>query len=118
MTAFALICVSAVTLALSEGQVERLAQAIFRAEGGAKTSFPYGIKSIPIRGKTPSERQNYARKICKNTIRKNYFRWSKAGKPGNFIDWLGDRYCPPQIDKDGNKNWKKNVRFFLREQIK
>jgi hypothetical protein len=45
-----------------------------------------------------------------NTIRNNHTRWIRAGKPGKFLDFLADRYCPKSADPVGNRNWKKNVR--------
>ncbi|MEK6818489.1 MAG: hypothetical protein AABY10_00990, partial [Nanoarchaeota archaeon] len=41
---------------------EAIVNAIYYAEGGAKTRFPYGIKSINTFGN-----KDYARKICLNT---------------------------------------------------
>ena len=46
------------------------------------------------------------------TIVKNRHRWKTAGRPGKFIDFLADRYCPAAVDPQGNENWKINVRFF------
>ena len=47
------------------------------------------------------------------TIVKNRRRWQRAGCEGDFIDFLGDRYCPKQADEQGNFNWKKNVRYWF-----
>ena len=85
----------------------RLADAIYWAEGGPKTRWPYGITSVKVRDAA------HARKVCLTTIRNNWSRWERAGRPGNFIDFLADRYCPPSADPAGNRNWKRNVRFFL-----
>jgi len=49
-------------------------------------------------------------KVCLNTIRNNHRRWEAAGKPGKFLDFLADRYCPKSADPVGNRNWKKNVK--------
>lgn len=46
------------------------------------------------------------------TVRKNRLRWQKAGKPSDFIIFLADRYCPKECDAVGNKNWKKNVKYW------
>ncbi len=46
------------------------------------------------------------------TIVKNRLRWTAAGRLGEFIDFLGDRYCPPEVDLQGNINFKRNVKFF------
>ena len=81
----------------------RIADAIYRAEGGAKAKAPYGILSIPVRD------AKHARQICLNTIKNNHKRWIAAGRPGSFIDFLADRYCPASVDPVGNRNWKRNV---------
>ena len=45
------------------------------------------------------------------TIVKNRQRWLRAGKPGDFITFLGLRYCPPSVDPEGHKNWVRNVKI-------
>ena len=82
----------------------RIADAIYRVEGGRKAKAPYGILSI----KVSSEQQ--ARKICINTICNNHARWIDAGRPGKYLDFLADRYCPKSADPVGNRNWKRNIR--------
>jgi len=37
---------------------------------------------------------------------------SVAKNKEEFIDFLGDRYCPIAADPQGNKNWKTNVKYF------
>ena len=88
----------------SDIDAERIADAIYRVEGGPKAKVPYGILSIPVRDEA------HARRICLNTIRNNHKRWIKAGRPGDYLDFLADRYCPPSADPVGNRNWKRNVR--------
>lgn len=83
---------------------ERIADAIYRVEGGAKARVPYGILSIPVKNEA------HARRICLNTIRNNHKRWIAAGKPGDYLDFLADRYCPPSVDPKGNRNWKRNIK--------
>ena len=54
------------------------------------------------------------------TVRKNFGRYVRAGRPGNFVDYLADRYCPASVDPVGNSNWKRNVSAWfnkLRYQI-
>ena len=49
------------------------------------------------------------------TIQKNWDRWQKAGAKGEFIVFLGNRYCPVGADNDPhglNKHWIKNVTKF------
>lgn len=84
--------------------VERLANAIYRAEGGAKTSHPYGILAH-YKHTTP-------RQACINTINHQLKHWN--GK-GDFIEFLGKTYCPigAKNDPQGlNKNWVRLVKYF------
>ena len=86
---------------------ERLADAIYRAEGGAKAKKPYGILSIPVRDEA------HARRICINTINNNVKRWEKAGRPGDYIEFLARRYAPVGASNDPNglnHNWVRNVK--------
>ncbi len=83
----------------------QIANAIYLAEGGAKTNHPYGILT---KYKTTTPRQ-----ACINTIKHARKDWN--GK-GDFIVFLGSRYCPIGAKNDPtglNKNWVKNVKFFL-----
>lgn len=83
--------------------------AIFLAEGGENTRYPYGVKSVH----TSSKQQ--AREIAARTIENNYVRWWQSGCTNSFVDFLGDRYCPSSVDPIGNINWKRNVKYFLRK---
>ena len=98
-----------ILLALPAGAIDadRIADAIYRVEGGAKAKVPYGILSIPVKNEA------HARRICLNTIRNNHKRWIAAGKPGDYLDFLADRYCPPSVDPAGNRNWKHNIKSLL-----
>jgi hypothetical protein len=96
---FTLVATNAIAL-----DANRIADAIYRVEGGAKAKAPYGILSVKVANAAE------ARKVCLNTIRNNHTRWIRAGKPGKFLDFLADRYCPKSADPVGNRNWKKNVR--------
>ena len=90
--------------------VERLATAIYKAEGGAKTRHPYGILA-KYKHTTP-------RQACINTIVHKYMDWVSAGNPGRFIDYLASRYAPVGAKNDPNglnKNWVKNVEYFYNE---
>jgi hypothetical protein len=87
---------------------DKIADAIYRAEGGTQARVPYGILTVKV-GNTAQ-----ARHACLTTIRNNWQRWHQAGRPGDFIDFLGDHYCPPSVDPVGNANWKHNVKFFTR----
>jgi len=84
--------------------VDRLANAIYKAEGGSKTRYPYGILT---KYKTTTPRQ-----ACINTIKHALRDWN--GK-GDFIKFLGARYCPVGAKNDPkglNKNWVKNVTYY------
>jgi hypothetical protein len=81
---------------------ERLADAIYKAEGGAKTAHPYGIM---VRYKVTTPRQ-----ACINTV-KHALRDYKGPEDG-FIAFLGSRYAPIGASNDPanlNIHWVKNV---------
>lgn len=84
----------------------QIADAIWYSEGGEKAKVPYGILSV---------KTSEPRKICLNTIRNHRIRHAKHSCELDFITCLGNRYCPLQVDKQGNKNWIKNVKFFLKK---
>lgn len=100
-----------------------IANAIYYAEGGNKTAYPYGIKSLKYENRTDKElsKEQWARKICLNTIKNNRKRFSKQEKYTDFIDFLGSRYCPIQgkhltnDEKKFNIYWVKNVKLFLKK---
>lgn len=96
---------SAIAEKLDAAIAERLVNAIYKIEGGDRTKYPYGIKSIDTKGDKEA-----ARRICLNTINRNYSRWIKAGKPGSYLDFLGNRFCPAVDDPEGNRNWRKNIK--------
>jgi hypothetical protein len=83
---------------------DQIANAIYLAEGGAKTAHPYGILT-KYKVTTP-------RQACINTIAHAKRDWN--GK-GDFISFLGNRYCPVGCDNDNGTNqyWIKNVHYFL-----
>ena len=89
---------------------EQLANAIFKAEGGYKARYLYGIVSV----KYSNEAE--ARRICLNTIRNNRARFENQEKFDDYLEFLASRYCPIGADNDPrglNVNWLKNVRYFL-----
>ena len=90
---------------------DTIVNAIYLAEGGAKTKYPYGILSIDTKGDVA-----YARKICYNTVRNNKVRFNNQEKYTDYIEFLGSRYCPIGAENDPkglNKNWVKNVKYFI-----
>ena len=51
---------------------------------------------------------------CASSIVKARKRWLTAGKPEDFITFMGRRYCPPN-DHPLNKNWVKNVKYWFKK---
>ena len=100
-----LLLVSSCTLAHANEpiNVNKLANAIYIAEGGAKTRHPYGILA-KYKVTTP-------RQACINKIKSALKRWNGRG---DFIAFLGKTYCPVGAFNDPtglNRNWVKNVRY-------
>lgn len=84
----------------------QLCNAIFLAEGGYKAQYLYGIRSVHYKDETE------ARKICLNTIRNNRKRFLNQTKYKDYLEFLANRYCPVSAHPL-NKNWLKNVKYFL-----
>ena len=97
----------------------QIVNAIFLAEGGYHARYPYGIRSISC------STMEACRQICKNTVRNNRKRFAKISNTyiGNFITYLGNRYCPTkgrtltQNEVSLNQYWIKNVTYFLERGI-
>ena len=84
---------------------EQIANAIYKAEGGTKTSHPYGILAH-YKKTTP-------RQACLNTIAHAKRDWNGQG---DFIRFLQTRYAPIGVANDPrglNRNWYGNVTKFL-----
>lgn len=92
---------------LSHAEMARIADAIYVVEGGKKTRYPYGIKSVPVSG------AHEARAVCLRTIQNAHTDWLIDGQPGDYIRYLARRYCPPQADPVGHRNWLRNIRARL-----
>jgi hypothetical protein len=91
--------------------VERLADAIYKAEGGARAKYPYGILT---KYKTTTPRQ-----ACINTIRNQMKRHAAHDCGKDYLTCLRDRYCPLNAKNDPkglNKNWLKNVKYFYNKK--
>ena len=91
---------------------EQIVRAIYLAEGGEKTKYPFGIRSVKCDGYKDCE------KVCYNTVKNNRKRykeyWHKSYP--DFLSFLASRYCPIGAENDPtnlNRHWIKNVRFFL-----
>lgn len=88
----------------------KLADAIFKAEGGYTTKHPYGILVV--------YKHTSPRQACINTINHALKDWNGQG---DFIEFLGSRYCPIGAKNDPtglNKNWVKNVRYFYEKTLR
>jgi hypothetical protein len=88
----------------------RIVDSIYLAEGGAKAKKPFGILSVPCYD------YETCRIIAYNTVRNNYRRWQAAGESGEYLEFLAQRYAPLGAANDPrglNKNWIRNVRYFL-----
>ena len=87
---------------------DQIANAIYKAEGGSKTNYPYGIL-VKYKHTTP-------RQACLNTIKSAQKRFAKQSNEQDFIHFLSITYCPIGAANDPtglNKNWIKNVKYFL-----
>ena len=84
-----------------------LVDAIYQAEGGPKAKVPYGLIYSGWCKAEPGWCKYYASEI----VSIKYAQWERRGKPGEFIDYLGDSYCPESAHPL-NKHWKKNVKKF------
>lgn len=107
--AIALLFVTAcaVQASLTQAEADRLANAIYHIEGGTKTRYPYGIKSV----KTSNPRA-----VCLRTIQNAHNDWLLYGRTRHtdFLAYLALRYCPPESDPVGHRNWLPNIRARLR----
>ena len=92
-----------------------IVNAIYKSEGGSNTKYPYGIVSIDTNGN-----EEYARKICYNTVRNNKKRFKNQSIYNDYIEFLGSRYAPIGVSNDPtnlNKNWIKNVKYFINQEV-
>lgn len=98
---------------LNNNDLNKIADAIYRVEGGSQIKYPYGIRSINTHGDI-----NKAKQICLNTIKLNFIRWNH-NKSIDFLTFLSERYCPTRgnnltiAEKKCNKYWLLNLRKIL-----
>lgn len=95
-------------------QLNKIADGIYIAEGGDKARVPFGILTVKVKDKAD------ARKICINTITKNYQRWANNNKPDDFIIFLGSKYAPIGAKNDPkglNKSWVYNLKRILGKEF-
>lgn len=99
--------------AWAEGQpdFDQLAQAIYKAEGGAKTAHPYGILA--------HYKHTSPKQACLNTIKHRWAEWAvlspqaRLAYPEGYLRYLQASYSPlgAKNDPSGlNVNWYNNVR--------
>jgi hypothetical protein len=86
----------------------RMLRAIYLAEGGAEAKVPFGVLSVPV------DSYEEAREVALRSIRHNWRDWVYAGKPGDFVDFMARRWVPVSNDPVGNRNWRRNVKFFMK----
>ena len=89
---------------------EQIVNAIFKAEGGYKATYLYGIRSISYQNEAE------ARRICFNTVRNNRKRFANQTIHKEYLNFLASRYCPVGAKNDPNnlnQHWIGNVRYFL-----
>lgn len=108
--------------AFADPDYEALANAIYKAEGGAKTKHPYGILK---RYKTTTSRQACIN-TCKHAYRDYLVAVAKApqiaskGPRMAFLAFLANRYAPIGAKNDPtglNRNWLKNVSHFYNGDV-
>lgn len=88
--------------------------AIRHAENGA-AGKEYGVLGPGVRRDMERRGATYRPQAgwCAATVQKTFDRWVKAGEPGMFIEYLGNRYCPVGAANDPtglNANWQRNVK--------
>ena len=106
---FAILWVLFVSLYIcyaDEYSTQEICNAIYIIEGGEKTNYPYGIKSVQCNGKKECEQ------VCKNTIENNRKRFAKQTKEKEFLKFLQSRYCPDSVK--GCETWLPNLKFYLK----
>ena len=91
---------------INEYSKEDICKAIYIIEGGDKTKYPYGIKSVFCEGKED------CKQVCYNTIINNKGRYLDYGYKTHktYLEFLASRYCP---EGDLCKNWLPNLKYYL-----
>ena len=106
-----LIMTLAVTGYAAEPDFNKLADAVFLAEGGSKAKVPYGIFFKGCTKQSP----DYCRRIAINTFKSSYKRYLSSNSSLPFISYLASSYAPVGAKNDPsglNKYWIKNVSYF------
>lgn len=111
MTTLALLLVAFSLQAVPPaGFADRMADAIYIAEGGSKTKWPYGVKSIKARNAA------HARQITINSVNNNWRRWEAAKQSEPFVKFMARRWVPESADPRGHANWVKNVNSLMNQK--
>jgi len=97
-------------------QLAPIVAAIRHAENGS-AGREYGVLGDGVKRDMKRKGDTYRPQAgwCAATVQKTYDRWVKAGKPGDFITFLGRRYCPVGAENDPNglnRNWVRNVKHW------
>ena len=99
-------------VASHEIEAGKVADAIYRAEGGARAKVAYGVLSVKVRN------AQEARQVCLNSVMNSRARWEKAGRPGDWLEFMAARWIPVSADPVGHRNWLRNVRAILKNHTK
>lgn len=86
--------------------VPKIAAAVKVAENNPRN---HGVLSVAT---------NNPSKVLDDSVYNNFVRWTQAGRPGKFVDFMQQRWAPVGVSNDPhnlNKNWSKNVRGALQK---
>ena len=89
---------------------EKMCEAIYRSEGGDRTNYPYGIKSVSCATKME------CKAVCIKTMRHYKKDFARHGGHGvkNFIKYASFRYVG--LRDRTREAWEKNVNFYCKKQ--
>lgn len=98
--------------AVDTNYVNKVVDAIYWAEGGAKTKYPYGIKTVKVANTAE------ARNRCTFLVSHCFDRWDNNGRNGLFLETLQKTFCPTAgrlsyNERRLNGYWLTNVRYFI-----
>ena len=100
-------------LSLEVLNVPKLCEAIYRSEGGDRTNYPYGIKSVSC------ETKDECRIKCLESVRNQFKLFTRHGGKGvkNFIREFARRYDSGD-SRAGQAIWIKNVtRIYYKQGV-
>jgi len=86
--------------------MDRLLDAVWKAEGGEKARVPYGITTVRVN--SPSHGRAIARRTLTRALNE------RPDLP--WIEATARVYCPAEADPNGHKAWKKNVLYFYNQK--